>query len=146
MPSGVGSRARDNDRSGPSAGDPVDARQFARGDAPGPVPPDRSVETARVSDADGPPVDPAIGGVGRSAWDPVRMIAAGSLGISVRRWIFLVSCARLPWRYVLLEIPLHSFFCCIFVSLFLFCIMKIRISSTINHMINYYFAPLISTI
>lgn len=39
-----------------------------------------------------------------------------------------------------------QFFCCIFVSLFLFCIMKIRISSTINHMINYYFAPLISTI
>ena len=114
MPSGVGSRARDNDRSGPSAGDPVDERQLARGgDAPGPVPPDRSVETARVSDADGPPVDPAIGGVGRSAWDPVRMIAAGSLGIGVRRWIFLVSCARLPWRYVL-----HRFLCCIFCCIF----------------------------
>ena len=97
-------------RSGPGARDPVDKDQLARGDAPGSLSPERSVETARVSDADGPPVDPAIGGVGRSAWDPVRMIAAGSLGIGVRRWIFLVSCARLPWRYVLLQISLHSFF------------------------------------
>ena len=135
---------------GPSASDPVDEHQLARGDAPGSLPLDRSVETARVSDADGAPVDPAVGGVGRSASDPVRMIAAGSLGIGVHRWIFLVSCARLPWCYVLHAITLHKFlcciFCCIFVTLFLFSIMKIRISSTINHMINNSFTPLISRI
>ena len=118
MPSGVGSRARDNDRYGPRAGEPVDERQLVRGDAPGPVPPDRSVQTARISDEDGPPVNPAVGGVGGSAWDPMCMIAAGSLGIGNRRWIFLVCCARLPWRYVLLQITLDIFFAAFSVAFF----------------------------